>query len=125
MKLEHRNGLIFTTIEITHGGKKIDNIVVDTGASHTVISQDCVEEIEIELTGEEEIVTCHGIGGEEHAFIKLVDSIKIGDIEFKNHKLDFTGHIYDDINGLLGLDILLDGNFIIDLKDLIIYQKTN
>lgn len=37
--------------------------------------------------------------------------------------MDFTGYIYDDINGLLGLDILIKGGFIIDLNDLAIYRN--
>jgi predicted aspartyl protease len=125
MKLEYRNGLLFTNIEIivNDNRKIIDNIVVDTGAAQTVISQECVEDIGISFTGKEEIVTTYGIGGEEHAFVKEVDEIVIGDFKLKNYNIDFTGFIYDDINGLLGLDILMDGGFIIDLKDLTIKKK--
>lgn len=55
--------------------------------------------------------------------MKEVDEIGIGDFKFKNYNIDFTGFIYDDINGLLGLDILMNGGFIIDLKDLAIKMK--
>ena len=125
MKVEYRDGLLFTTIEIMQDGKRkeIDNIVIDTGASHTVISQGCVDDIGIGFTCKEEIVTSYGVGGKEHAFIKQVDEIKIGKSKFIDFKLDFCGQIYEDINGLLGLDILLEAGFIIDLNTLVIYQE--
>lgn len=36
MKFEYRNGLLFTSIQLSYKGKTktIDNIVIDTGASH-------------------------------------------------------------------------------------------
>lgn len=42
MKLEFRDGLIFTSIHITYRGvvKEINNIVIDTGAAETIISPD-------------------------------------------------------------------------------------
>lgn len=125
MKVEYREGLLFTTVEVIQNGKRkeINNIVIDTGASHTVISQECVDDIGVKFTGKEDIVTSCGVGGKEHAFIKKIDEIKIGDYELKDYELDFSGYIYEDINGLLGLDILLNGGFIIDLTDLVIYKK--
>lgn len=47
MKLEFRDGLIFTSIHINYRGsvKEIKNIVVDTGAAETIISPDIVEDI--------------------------------------------------------------------------------
>ena len=125
MKVEYRDGLLFTTLELMHdGGRKIiENIVIDTGASHTVISQDCVDDIGIKFTGKEEIVTTYGIGGKEHAFIKEIDGIILGDLILEKYELDITGYISDDINGLLGLDILIKGGFIIDLNELAIYRE--
>lgn len=125
MKVEYRDGLLFTTIELVQGGKNkiIENIVIDTGASNTVISQDCVDDIDIRFTGKEEIVTTFGIGGKEHAFIKKIDKVILGDLIIEKREMDFTGYIYDDINGLLGLDILIKCGFIIDLNDLAIYRN--
>ena len=45
MIMEFRDGLLFTEIEIKHNNKKkiLDNIVVDTGATKTLISQEAVK----------------------------------------------------------------------------------
>ncbi|QHT59884.1 clan AA aspartic protease [Paenibacillus lycopersici] len=120
MLIEFREGLLFTEITIQYNGKSklIKNIVIDTGASHSLISQDAVDDIDIRATKEDHFITSFGIGGEEHAFIKTVQSIEIGDFILKDVELDFTSFKYHNINGLLGLDILLNGKFNIDLFNL-------
>jgi len=124
MKIEYRDGLLFTSLEIVYGGKNIciNNIVIDTGASQTLISQDSVEIIGIKVSGEDEVITSYGIGGKEHAFIKKVDKVIIDNFSIENIQLDFTEFPYDDINGLLGLDILTQAGFIIDVKGLLMYR---
>jgi len=118
MKLEYRDGLLFTSIQIIFEGKTktINNIVIDTGASHTLISQDKV--IGVRVSAEDEIVTSYGIGGKEHAFIKKIESVQVGDFIMNDVAIDFTSFKYEDINGLLGLDILMKAKFNIDLNSL-------
>ena len=125
MKIKYRDGLLFTSIEITYKGKSkiIDNIVVDTGAANSLISQEAVDEIGIRISKDDEIVTSYGIGGTEHAFVKTIDEVKIDDFQLNNISIDFTVFPYEDINGLLGLDILIEGGFIIDLDILKIKRK--
>lgn len=120
MQIEYRDGLLFTDITIQFNGstKVINNIVIDTGASHTLISQDEVDDIGINVTLEDDIITSYGIGGKEHAFIKTVQSLKIGDYMLKDIQLDFTSFKHHNVNGLLGLDILMNGKFNIDLLNL-------
>ena len=92
----------------------IDNIVIDTGASHSLLTQDYVDEI----------VTSHGIGGKEYSFVKKMDKVEVGEYSISDCSVDFTSYFYEDINGLLGLDILLDAGFIIDLKKLDMYLQS-
>lgn len=121
MQIEYRVGLLFTAITIHYNGytKVINNIVIDTGASHTLLSQDEVDDIGIRVTLEDDIITSYGIGGKELAFAKTVQAIEIGDdFILRDIQLDFTSFKYHNINGLLGLDILLNGKFNIDLNNL-------
>ncbi|MGN7387845.1 hypothetical protein [Sporosarcina sp. SAFN-015] len=68
-------------------------------------------------------MSSYGIGGEEYSFRKPVDLIKLGSHEIKEIKLDF-GDLHEwGINGLLGLDFLMNGQFIINLKNLEINQS--
>lgn len=125
MRIEYRDGLLFTSVKITYKGKikQIRNVVIDTGASHSLLTQDCVDEIGIRVSGEDEIVTSYGIGGKEHSFVKKVEKVEIGEYCINNCSLDFTSYIYEDINGLLGLDMLLSAGFIIDLEKLDMYLQ--
>lgn len=121
MKIVYKNGLLYTSLEIMHKGKRriVDEIIIDTGAAHTIISPDAVVELGIEPEGKDEFVTMYGIGGEQYAYRKSIEGIKLCNHELNNVKIDF-GLIddYGKINGLLGLDILLNLNININLKEL-------
>ena len=122
MDIEFRNGLLFTSLEITFQGMKkmINDIVIDTGAAETLISPDIVEEIGIVAALTDRISSFYGVGGSLHNFFsKEVDRICLGSIDIINAKLDFS--VIDpagDINGLLGLDLLMEMGAVIDLKKL-------
>lgn len=124
MNIEYREGLLFTELTILFNGnrKRINNIVIDTGASHTLISQDEVDDIGILVGIEDEIITSYGIGGKEHAFSKRVEGIQVGDFVLRDIPIDFTSFKYHNINGLLGLDILTEGKFNIDLENFRLYH---
>lgn len=120
MKIKYKYGLLLVDIKLTFKGKckVIKNMVVDTGAAKTLISQNVVEEIGLGVDLQDKIVTYYGIGGKEHAFRKRVDQIQVGDFAIEEIDVDFNDFGYDDINGLLGLDLLLKAGFIIDLINL-------
>ncbi|MFZ5985661.1 MAG: aspartyl protease family protein [Bacillota bacterium] len=122
MNIQYKNGLVFTTIEITFRGssKIIDNTVIDTGACETIISPDIVEDIGIFAELNDKVNSFYGVGGSLHNFFsKVVDEIKIGDKIIGSTKVDF-GVIDPEgtINGLLGLDFLMEIGAVIDLKNL-------
>ncbi len=120
MKIKYKYGLLLVDISLTFKGKSIviENMVVDTGAARTLISQNVVEEIGLGVDLEDRIVTYYGIGGKEHAFRKRVDKIQVGEFTVEEMELDFNDFGYDDINGLLGLDLLMKAGYIIDLSQL-------
>lgn len=120
MEIVYRDGLLFTEITIQYNGqtKVIDNIVIDTGSSHTLFSQDEVDDIGIKVTLDDDIITSYGIGGKEHAFTKTVQIVEVGDRIFEDTQLEFTAFKYHDINGLLGLDLLMGGKCNINLEKL-------
>lgn len=51
MKLEYKDGLLYTSIKLEYDGKTvgINNIVVDTGASFCIIEPSSIEELGITL----------------------------------------------------------------------------
>jgi len=125
MKIEYVNGLIFATIDIRYRGKfkTLKNVVIDTGAAESIISPDAVDDIGIFAESEDRIISYYGVGGSLHnAFVKQIDELKIGDFKLDNIKMDFG--IIDskgEINGLIGLDILIESGAIIDLKNFLLH----
>ncbi|WP_346427657.1 retropepsin-like aspartic protease [Gracilibacillus sp. YIM 98692] len=98
--------------------KVIENMVLDTGAARTLISQNVVEDIGLQVDLHDRIVTYFGVGGKEHAFRKQVDQIQISGFTVDEIEIDFNDFGYDDINGLLGLGLLMRAGFTIDLLHL-------
>ena len=127
MNIEFRDGLLFTSIQITYNGvsKVIDNMVIDTGCARTLIVSEFVEEINIRVEPDDELIVCQGIGGTEVSFVKHIDLIKLENIEFKNKDIDFSNIDYEGINGLIGLDLLIEAGIIIDLDKLKMYPRND
>lgn len=125
MNIEFRDGLLFTSIQITYNGvsKVIDNMVIDTGCAKTLIVSEVVEEINIRVEPDDELIVCQGIGGTEVSFVKHIDLIKLENIEFKNKDIDFSNIDYEGINGLIGLDLLIEAGIIIDLDKLKMHPR--
>jgi len=126
-KLQYKNGLLYTFIELKYGERSIliEDVIIDTGASHTIIATEYLEEMDIPLLDDDELVKATGYGGTVcYSIRKRLDEIKCGNLVLKDMKLDF-GVIdpNDRINGLIGLDFLIGAESVIDLVDLKIYMK--
>lgn len=111
--------LICTDITINYKGnyKVLKNIVIDTGAAQSIINSLAVEDIDISPEYIGELSTTWGIGGEMAFFTKVIDNLKIADIEFKMLEMDF-GEIDSkgELMGLIGIDLLEKIRAIIDIE---------
>ncbi|MEK0315698.1 retropepsin-like aspartic protease [Cohnella sp. 56] len=117
-----------SSITIKHHGKTIiiPEVVVDTGAAESILSIDAVEALFNDCEPEDQIRFMTGIGGREASVRRMIDQVKFHSFQMKDVRIDF-GRIgeYSEINGLIGLDILIPGKFIIDLNRLRIYAAGN
>ncbi|WP_352420683.1 retropepsin-like aspartic protease [Proteiniborus sp.] len=125
--LHYKNGLLYASIILQEGDKSIivEDVIVDTGAYHTIILTDYLEDLDAEFTEDDELVKSSGYGGLQMSSVrKKIDKVTIGDISLTNMKIDF-GEIdpYERVNGLIGLDFLRSVGVIIDLVDLTMYKK--
>ena len=128
MKIEYRDGLIFTSLQIDFRGvsKVIENVVIDTGAAETILSPDVVDDIGIMAEPNDSVNSFYGVGGSLHNFFsKKVDKVCFGKVNMENIKIDFG--VIDpsgNINGLLGLDMLMEVGAVIDLKNLAVTMNS-
>lgn len=121
MKLSYNGQLITTSIVVTYRGKSktINDVIVDTGSSHTVISPDFLDDIGVSYENGDVIYEAYEIGGTVPFYTKVMDEIKIDTFAIKDFELD-VGMLPNDHKGLLGLDILKAYNFTIDLEELLL-----
>jgi len=113
MKIDFVNYLLQTSITIHYRGKLkvIDRMVIDTGAAHSLLSSDMVNDIGIFFEPGDQLVTMIGVGGEEYSFRKELEGVELGSVKLDNVKIDFgTLDNEFEINGLIGLDILKKEN---------------
>lgn len=106
---------------VTYRGKSktINDVIVDTGSSHTVISRDFLDDIGVSYENGDVIYEAYGIGGTVPFYTKVMDEIKIDTFAIKDFELD-VGMLPNDHKGLLGLDILKAYIFTIDLEELLL-----
>ncbi len=126
-KLYLKNGLVYTSIKLTHEGNcvTIDDVIIDTGAFHTIITTDFLDEMGAKFSNEDKLVEASGYGGaSSYAVRKRIDSIACDTITLQDFKVDF-GEIdpNERVNGLLGLDFLRQAKIILDLEELVMYEK--
>lgn len=125
MHIDLIDNLLQTSMTIYYKGRSltIDNLVIDTGAAHSLLSSDIVSQIDIKFVNGDKLVRSFGIGGDDYSFRKQVDRIQLGSLVLNDVSIDF-GVFHEDIdhiNGLIGLDILKSGDMIIDLKQMKMY----
>lgn len=119
-----KNGAI-VVVEATLNGKTPAKLVVDTGASFTMISTAMAKEVGINLDGTRRTLPFHTANGVIQAPLADLESIAVGGMEVKN----LTAAIHDalpntTVSGLLGLNFL--SNFRIDIdteKGILLLEK--
>lgn len=126
--LNNRDGLLYAAVKLTFGSKStvVDNVIIDTGAFHTIILTDYLDDLDIEFSEDDELIKASGYGGIQFSSVrKKIDKICIGDIVLEDIKIDF-GVIdpKDRVNGLIGMDFLRQARVVIDLVDLVMYTKS-
>lgn len=126
-KLQRKDGLLYTSITLGHEGKSIivNDVIIDTGAFHTIIAPNFLEEMDIAFSDEDELVKASGYGGTVcYSVRKKINLIECQDIKVNDMKIDF-GEIdpNERVNGLIGLDFLRKAGVILDLVDLVMYKK--
>ncbi|MBN1310099.1 MAG: aspartyl protease family protein [Anaerolineae bacterium] len=116
-----RDNLPFITITIAHKGKvaEIPDVLVDTGSASTVVSADILSTIEITPALDDVLHTIQGVGGSEVVFTRKVDTLKVGEYCIDAFSVEIGKMDYGfRINGILGMDYLIDAGATINLKSM-------
>ncbi|RCX13879.1 aspartyl protease [Anaerobacterium chartisolvens] len=122
--LQFKNGLLYTSVRLIHNGKEVivNDVIVDTGASHTIILSDYLLDLDVGFLDTDELVKSSGYGGIVFSAVrKKLDRVCLEGVCLEHIKVDF-GEIdpYERVNGLIGLDFLMRSKVVIDLEGLTI-----
>jgi len=115
------SGKRIITVDAMVNGKGPFNFVVDTGASHTVISSQTAEKLGLETgssgcCGPATGRSAQGAGGPVVARATTVESVEVGDVEVKNVEVALIDLTSLDRNwdGIIGYTFMKDYKVVID-----------
>lgn len=126
MQLKLIDDLPYAEVIIVFQGEKIivDHVLVDTGSASTIFSSDLMKKVGVSPQPDDPLHTIRGVGGVEAVFSRSVDSVRLGSKEVHDIEVEIGGMDYGfNINGILGMDILLKMGAIIDLQNMEIVFK--
>jgi len=121
MQLTLRDDLILTYVTVAYQGREVEvpDLVVDTGSATTMLSTDVVGQIDIVPESQDTLHVVRGIGGTEVVFSRRVDRLQVGARAVEQFEIEVGGiDTAFDINGILGMDFLLQTGAIINLGTL-------
>jgi predicted aspartyl protease len=119
MRIHYDGSLLTITLSVVYRGKtmQIEDVIVDTGSSHTILSPDVLEQIGVTYENGDPVYEAYGIGGTVPFYTKVMDEIIMDTLKIKQIEVD-VGMLPKSHKGLLGLDILKTHGFIVDLEKL-------
>jgi hypothetical protein len=124
MKIRLQDGLPVASVTLTHGTEQLtlENVVIDTGSAGTIFPIDTVETIGLGMAPDDMIIPVRGVGGSEFVFVKQVDRVALENLTVEHFAIDVGAMDYGfDIDGILGIDFLIQARAVIDLANLEIF----
>ncbi len=101
---------------------KMTNILVDTGSAGTIFKTEILEEIGIRQEPSDPLEVIRGVGGSEFVFIKIIEEIEIDGMKVNDFQVEVRAMDYGiEMDGIIGLDILMKLGVKIDLGKLKIF----
>jgi predicted aspartyl protease len=124
VKIRLEGGLLYVSTELVYRAQKLtlSEVILDTGSAGTLFSAD--EAVKLGLVPEpnDPLRRVRGVGGSEFVFSKRLDSLSLGDLSLSSFPIQIGAMDYGfPIQGLIGLDFLMQARAVIDLSGLEIY----
>ncbi len=124
MKIRLRDGLPYVTASLAYHGQQLSfrNVLLDTGSAGAIFSTDRVLTIGLTYEPDDRVHRIRGVGGTEFVFTKRVDCLVVGELQVNDFQIEVGAMDYGfDIDGIIGLDFLIQVGAIIDLAKLEVY----
>lgn len=128
MKVRLEGGLLYVTAELSYKGQTLtlNEVILDTGSAATLFSSDEVVKLGLVPEPRDPIRRIRGVGGSEFVISKQLDFLSLGDLQRSSVPVQIGTMDYGfPIQGIIGLDFLLDAGAVIDLERLEIYSGSS
>jgi hypothetical protein len=112
-------GLPIITVILHHQNKqlKLGTVVLDTGSAGSIFKMNKVAEIGLKPEPEDKVRRITGVGGSEFVYVKKIDKLSVDKLEAINFNIEIGTMDYGfDIDGIIGMDFLIQTAAIIDLN---------
>lgn len=126
VKIRFEGGLLYVSAELVYRSKKLtlSEVILDTGSAATLFSADEAFKLDLFPEPDDPIQRVRGVGGSELVLSKRLDSLSFGDLSLSSFPIQIGAMDYGfPIQGLIGLDFLVQAGAIIDLANLEIIAK--
>jgi hypothetical protein len=121
MKIEIRKGLAYLSVSLICQKREIfiDNVLLDTGSAGTIFSADKMLDAGLKIEPHDKIRRIRGVGGTEFVITKQIDRLYLDGLQVTDFNIEIGAMDYGvEMNGILGLDFLLQAKAHIDLEEL-------
>jgi hypothetical protein len=121
LKIQLENGLSYISVTLSYQGQELtfEKMLLDTGSMGTLFAIEKVDSIDLLPEPNDRIREICGIGGREYVFSKTIDRLVSGELMVENFQVEIGDMNYGiEMDGILGLDFLIQSQAIIDLKAL-------
>lgn len=123
MKIRIDSGLPFITAILHHQKKqsKLEKVILDTGSAGSIFKISKVARIGLNPEPNDKINLITGVGGSEFVYVKKIERLIVGKLVASNFDIEIGTMDYGfDIEGVIGMDFLIQTGATIDLKNFII-----
>jgi len=127
MKIRLQDGLPYVTASLIYQGQQLSfgNVLLNTGSAGAIFSTDKVLTVGLTYEPDDRVHRIRGVGGAEFIFTKQVDCLAVGDLRVNDFQIEVGAMDYGfDIDGIIGMDFLIQIGAIIDLAKLEMYPAS-
>ncbi|HEY88655.1 MAG TPA: hypothetical protein G4N98_02830 [Thermoflexia bacterium] len=127
MKIQLRDSLPYVTASLTYQGQQLafGNILLDTGSGGVIFAVDRVLAIGLTYEPDDMVHRIRGVGGAEFVFTKQIDCLAMGELRVNDFQIEIGAMDYGfEIDGIIGMDFLVQVGAIIDLAKLEMYPAS-
>ena len=127
MRIRVQDGLPYVAITLWYHGQPLElpNVLLDTGSARTVFATDQVLAIGLHYEADDTVYRIRGVGGTEFVFSKRVDRLSLGELQVNDFIIEVGAMEYGfPIDGIVGMDFLIQVGAVIDLAQLEVSQAS-